>query len=203
MRNVLIVFAFIVFAGLAILGFRGGITTRQPIEVHPDMDRQPRYQAQGESEFFSDGRADRLPPEGTVGRGNLQEDDHLYRGVDADGEFAEGFPGIVTREMMQRGQERFRISCAPCHGATGDGEGITSNYGMAVIADLHIDRIQEMPEGELFEVITNGRGLMGPYGGEVSPEDRWNIIAYLRALQRTRQGTVEDVPADQRAELGL
>lgn len=202
MRIFFMIFGFVVLTALAILGFRGGTTSRPPIEVFPDMDRQPRYEAQGESEFFADGRADRLPVEGTVGRGQLRADDHVYRGTE-NGDFADGFPEIVTREMMERGRERYGIYCAPCHGATGNGDGITKEYGMAVVADLHQERLREMPEGEIFEVITNGRGLMGSYSGQIPVEDRWNIIAYLRALQRAQMGTVEDVPAEKRSELGL
>lgn len=202
MRIFFISFAFVVVTALGILGFRGGTTTRPPVEVFPDMDRQPRYKAQGESEFFADGRADRLPVEGTVGRGQLRDDEHRFQGRSGD-QFAEGFPGIVTREMMDRGRERYAIYCAPCHGATGNGDGITANYGMAAIADLHNDRIRQMSEGEIYEVITNGRGLMGAYSGQVSVEDRWNIIAYVRVLQRAHVGTIDDVPADKRSELGL
>jgi len=203
MRIFLLIFAFIVVTVVSILGFRGGTTTREPIEVFPDMDRQSRYKAQGESAFFADGRADRLPVEGTVARGQFGLDNHYYRGKEDDGSFAKGFPGIVSREMMERGSQRYAIYCAPCHGAAGNGDGITTEYGMAVVADLHTDRLREMPEGEIFEVITNGRGLMGSYSTQIPVEDRWNIIAYMRALQRAATGTVEDVPADKRSELGL
>lgn len=203
MRIFFIIFAFVVIAGLAIFGFRGGTSSRPPIDIFPDMDRQPRYEPQGESAFFADGRADRLPVPGTVSRGDLRDDEHRFRGTAGEGDFAHGFPGIVTREQMERGRQRFEIYCAPCHGATGDGNGITRNYGMMAVPTFHSDRIREMAEGEIFEVITNGRGLMGSYSGQVPVEDRWNIIAYLRALQRAHQGTVEDVPADERSELGL
>ncbi len=202
MRIFFSIFAFVIVTGVAIFGFRGQVTSNRPIEIFPDMDRQPRYDPQGQSGFFADGRAARLPIEGTVARGQLRTDDHRFRGT-ADGEFADGFPGIVSREMMERGRERYGIYCAPCHGATGDGQGITKEYGMAVVADLHIDRIREMPDGELFEVITNGRGLMGAYSGQIPVDDRWNIIAYVRALQRARMGTVDDVPPEMRSELGL
>ncbi len=202
MRIFFIIFAFVLVTGFAIFGFRGGTTTRPPIEIFPDMDRQARYKTQGESEFFADGRADRLPVEGTVGRGQLREDDHRYRGG-ANGEFAEGFPGIVTRDMMERGRERYQIYCGICHGADGAGQGITTNYGMVGVPNFHTERLRDLPEGEIFEVITNGRGLMGAYSGQIPVEDRWNIIAYLRALQRAQLGTVQDVPAEKRSELGL
>jgi hypothetical protein len=203
MRTFFIIAGFVIVTGVAIFGFRGTLTTRPPIEIFPDMDRQPRYKAQGESEFFSDGRAARLPVEGTVRRGNEQADNHRDRGRSDEGGYATGFPGIVTREMMERGQERYLIHCAACHGGVGDGQGVTTNYGMVGVPNFHTDRLREMSEGEIYEVIVNGRGLMGAYGAQVGTEDRWNIIAYMRALQRANQGTVEDVPVEERSELGL
>lgn len=203
MRIFFIIFGFVIVTGVAIFGFRGNTTTRPPIEIFPDMERQPRYKPQGESAFFADGRADRLPVEGTVARGQMRENDHLYRGLNADGAYAEGFPGIVSREMMERGRERYQIHCAACHGGTGNGLGVTTNYGMVGVPNFHTERLREMPEGEIYEVIVNGRGLMGAYGSQISVEDRWNIIAYMRALQRAHMGTVDDVPAEQRPELGL
>lgn len=202
MRTFFIIVAFVVVTGVAILGFRGGTTTRPPIEVFPDMDRQSRYEPQGESDFFPDGRANRPAIDGAVARGELREEDHLYRGGE-EGDFATGFPGIVSREMMKRGQERFAIYCAPCHGDTGDGNGITREYGMMTVPTFHSERIREMPEGEVFDVITHGKGLMGSYAGQIPVEDRWNIISYLRALQRSQQATVQDVPADNLSDLGL
>jgi cytochrome c553 len=203
MRTFFIILGFVIVTGVAIFGFRGTITTRPPIEIFPDMDRQPRYKAQGESEFFADGRAARLPVEGTIHRGNQQGDNHRDRGRDDEGEYAVGFPGIVSREMMERGQERYLIHCAACHGAVGDGRGITTNYGMVGVPNFNIDRLRDMAEGEIYEVIVNGRGLMGAYRGQIDTDDRWNVIAYVRALQRAKMGTVEDVPAEERSELGL
>jgi hypothetical protein len=203
MRIFFIIFGFVVLVGVALFGLRGGTNSRPPFEIFPDMKRQPRYEPQGESAFFADGRADRLPVPRTVARGHLAEDDHRYRGGSGEGAFSAGFPGIVTREQMERGRERFGIYCAACHGATGDGHGITRNYGMVAVPSFHTDRVRDMAEGEIFEVITNGRGLMGAYAAQVPVEDRWNIIAYLRALQRAQQGTVADVPAEKRSELGL
>lgn len=203
MRTFFIIAGFVIVTGVAIFGFRGTLTTRPPIEIFSDMDRQPRYKAQGESEFFADGRAARLPVEGTVNRGNEQADNHRDRGRNDEGGYAVGFPGIVSREMMERGQERYLIHCAACHGGVGDGRGVTTNYGMVGVPNFHTDRLREMAEGEIYEVIVNGRGLMGPYRGQVGTDDRWNIIVYMRALQRANQGTVEDVPVEERSELGL
>jgi len=116
--------------------------------------------------------------------------------------FVEINPLPITEELMKRGQQRFTINCSPCHGATAEGNGITKKIGaMAVVANLHDKRIVEMTDGELFYVITNGRNLMGGYGANVTVQDRWAIIAYLRALQLARLGTIDDVPQDLRATL--
>ena len=116
--------------------------------------------------------------------------------------FVENNPIPVTVEMMKRGQERFTIYCSPCHGQQGDGNGITKKIGaMAVVANLHDKRIVEMPDGELFTIISNGKNLMGAYGPNVPVEDRWAIVAYLRAVQLSRLGTVDDVPQELRATL--
>ena len=202
MRTFFIVFAFLVATLVGIFGYRGITTDRRPIEIFPDMDRQPRYESQGESAFFSDGRADREPVRGTVARGQLREDDHRYRGRE-NGEYTAGFPMEITASLMSRGRERYGIFCSACHGGTGDGQGITSNYGMVATPTFHSDRQRNMTEGEIYDVIANGRGLMGPYAGKISVDDRWAIVAYVRALQRARTGSIDDVPAEKRGDLGL
>jgi mono/diheme cytochrome c family protein len=110
---------------------------------------------------------------------------------------------VLDEKFMQRGKERFTIYCAPCHGALGDGQGITKGYGMMTTASYHDDRIRQMAEGEIFNTITNGKNTMSPYADKLNPEDRWAVIAYVRALERARQGTVTDVPADHKADIGL
>ena len=134
----------------------------------------------------------------------LRADDFLYRGKAPDGSFARGFPPtlVLDGKLMARGRERFTIYCAPCHGALGDGQGITHGYGMVTTASYQDDRILQMPEGEIFNTITNGKNTMSSYADKLSPKDRWAVIAYVRALERARHGTVADVPADHRADLG-
>jgi mono/diheme cytochrome c family protein len=168
------------------------------------MVRQPKYKAQSRSAFFADGRTDRPLPPNVVARGELQLDDHRYRGKNADGSFARGFPASlpVTNELMARGQQRFTIYCAPCHGALGDGQGITKSYGMTATPTYHDDRLRQMAEGELFNTITNGKNTMMPYADKLPADDRWAVIAYLRALQRAQNGRAADVPAAARAQLG-
>ena len=204
MRYAYYALAFIVVAVVSLAGFRGCTSTRNPIELFDDMVRQPKYKAQGRSAFFADGRTDRPIPANTIARGDLQADDHRYRGKNADGTFVRGFPASlpVSHELIARGQERYTIYCAPCHGAVGDGQGITKAYGMTATPTYHDDRLRQMAEGELFTTITNGKNTMMPYADKLPADDRWAVIAYLRAHQRAQNGRIDDVPAAARAQLG-
>ncbi len=203
MRYVYLAFAFLLVATVSILGFRGSKSSRPPIEIFPDMDQQPKYMPQGESSFFPDGRVDRPVPANTVARGFFSEDDHLAFGKDENGEFARGFPMDITKELLERGRDRYAIFCAVCHGASGDGNGITKQYGMIATPSYMRDDLLNMPEGEIFDTITNGKNTMGRYGDKLTVEDRWAIVAYFKVLQRAQQGTLGDVPVDKRSELGL
>lgn len=219
MRYAWLTALFVVVATVSILGFRGSHSSKPPLEVFPDMDRQPKYKEQAESRFFADGNTDRPLPAGVVPRGRtvnedttfLAADDHMYRGyrgklgLPDDTDWFRGFPaGVeITQAFMQRGHDRFMIFCAPCHGALGDGNGITKQYGMGATPSYHQDRIRDMPEGQIFDTITHGRNTMIGYGPRIPVADRWAIIAYVRALQRAEQGTVDDVPAANRSDLGL
>jgi mono/diheme cytochrome c family protein len=212
MRHVYLVTALLVVLTISIAGFRGRRSAKPPVEVFPDMDRQAKYKPELESKFFADGRVDRPLPPGAVPRGRtvaadpdyLRADDFLYRGKTATSEFARGFPpGLVLNEQfMARGRERYTIYCAPCHGALGDGQGITRGYGMVTTASYQDDRIRQMPEGEIFNTITHGKNTMISYADKLSPADRWAVIVYVRALQRARHGTAADVPADHHTDLG-
>jgi mono/diheme cytochrome c family protein len=154
-----------------------------------------------------------LPPPGTIARSQpVQtvngavwpfEDAPVNTGrVTGTTNFVETNPLSVTGQLLQRGRERFNIYCTPCHGALGDGNGITKKIGaMAVVANLNDKRIVEMADGELFNTITHGKNLMGAYGPNVPVEDRWAIIAYLRAVQLSHLGTIDDVPQELRATL--
>ena len=202
MRTVYLITAFAVVLLVSIFGLRGTVFTSPPMEVFPEwafpsMVRQPKFRPQSASEFFADGRADRTPVEHTVMRGMLSEDDQLYRGKDASGAFARSFPAALTVDMnfLARGRDRYTIYCLPCHGTVGDGQGITKQYGMGATPTYHDDRLRNMAEGELFNTITNGspNKNMLPYADKLTPEDRWAVIAYMRALQRAQQGTATDV----------
>lgn len=214
MRYVYLATFFLAVLTVSVLGFRGSLSTKPPIELIPDMDHQAKYKPQAESAFFADGRADRPLPAGVVAYGRtsgaadetfLRADDAVYLGKNADGSWVSGFPKSVKVDarLMARGQDRFTIYCAPCHGALGDGNGITKQYGMGATPSYHDDRLRTMAEGELFNTITNGKGNMLSYADKLSVEDRWAVIAYVRALQRAENGTAADVPPSHKSELGL
>jgi mono/diheme cytochrome c family protein len=169
------------------------------------MDRQPKYKAQAESRFFADGRTDRPLPVGVVARGELRADDEIYQGKSTGGQWLAGFPSAIPLDakLLERGRERFTIYCSPCHGALGDGNGITKQYGMGATPSYHDDRLRKMAEGEIYNTITNGKGTMLPYADKILPEDRWAVVAYVRALQRAQLGTTNDIPPAQKSELGI
>jgi hypothetical protein len=159
---------------------RGSTSSRPPIHPNPNMDHQPKYRAQAESAFFYDGATMRPPVLGTVARGELFEDTALYEGKDEAGEFVTSIPVEVDEE---RGRQRYEIYCTPCHGATGNGRGVMWERVQIESRDLHLERIVAAPDGQLFDVITNGLGLMQGYRYPIPAEDRWAIIAYVRKLQ--------------------
>jgi hypothetical protein len=165
------------------------------------MHDQPKYKAQARSDFFADGRVGRPRVEGTVARGHLKDDPHLYTGKVGDG-FADALPFPLTKAVLLRGQERYRIFCTPCHGQTGRGDGMVVRRGYRKPASFHDERLRDKePVGYLFDVITSGFGAMPDYAAQISPEDRWAIVAYVRALQLSQHARPEDVPEDQRGRL--
>lgn len=175
-----------------------GTTTRKPpIEIFPDMDRQPRYQALGESRFFADGRASRMPVPGTVAVGQLREDEPYYTGIQGNMYLGRN-PRPLDAALLARGRQQFDVFCAPCHDRAGDGKGIVATRTAWLAVNLHEDRIIQMTDGELFNVATYGRRTMPGYRFQISADDRWAIVAYIRALQRTTQATLEDVPPELR-----
>ncbi len=205
MRYAYLTLALVVALTVSVLGLRGTKSTKPPLEIFPDMDRQEKYKAQAANPLFADGRADRPIPAGTVARGELRADDHVYAGKTANGDFAKTFPAAlsVNAQFMARGQERYTIYCAPCHGAAGDGNGITKKYGMVATPTYHDARLRDMPVGEIYNTITHGKNTMGSYADKLTPEDRWAVIAYVRALQRAQNATAADVPPSHKKELGL
>jgi mono/diheme cytochrome c family protein len=210
MRNVYLVTAFVVVLAVSVLGFRGTKFTHPPMDVFaewafPAMRIQPKPRPQGASNFFADGRADRPLPAGVVSRDPLRNDDALYAGKAADGAWLRGFPVAVNDQLMARGKDRYIIYCLPCHGAVGDGNGITKQYGMGATPTYHDPRLRDIAEGEIFNTITHGSPNMNmqSYADKLLPEDRWAVILYVRALQRAQTGTTADVPAAHKSELGI
>src|ERR1700719_3398207 len=167
-----------------------------------DMHVQPRYQPEDPSTFFADGRSERPPVEGTVARGQLRTDELLYTGR-GNGAVADVFPFAITATDLSRGRERYNIYCSPCHDYTGGGNGMIVQRGFPSPPSFHLERLRQAPAGHFFEVMSNGFGLMYSYASRVSPEDRWRIAAYIRALQLSQHGSAGDVPDPQgRALLG-
>ena len=202
MRYVYLIFIVGVIGALAILGPRGAKSTRPPLEVFSDMDRMPKYDPQAESAFFADGRTDRMPVEGAVARGAFYENEYLATGKNGEN-FGKGFPIDVSNKAMARGEERYNIYCAVCHGAAGDGDSMTKKYGMLTVANLNDQRLVDYTDGQLYDVVKNGKGLMLGYADRLSVEDRWNVVLYVRALQRAANGSADDLTPAKREELGL
>ncbi len=228
LRAFFLIFFLVSVAVVSVLGFRGAKSTEPPIMIFPDMDYQPKVRPQGALGFFADNRGMRPPVQGTVPIGyempnpqkapspgaplmpsSAAEQDRLAFSAGNDytntgkmgATWGTGIPLQVTPELMQRGQERFNINCAICHGPTAAGDGIVKQYGMATIISLLDQRIRDMSDGEIFHTITHGKNTMYSYGHNVTVNDRWAIIAYLRALQRAQNATPADVPPEARIEL--
>jgi mono/diheme cytochrome c family protein len=166
-----------------------------------DMHDQPKYQPLERSAFFEDGRSSRPLIAGTIAQGQLRADELLYTGKSGD-KPAAVFPFPITKEVLERGQQRFNIYCSPCHDRMGTGLGMVVRRGLRQPPSYHIQRLRESPVGYFYDVITNGFGAMPDYATQIQPRDRWAIVAYIRVLQRSQNATLADVPADKRAELG-
>ncbi len=162
------------------------------------MHVQPRQNPLSRSDFFTDQRSERPPVEGTVARGQLHEDTYFYTGkIETNPGDAMPFP--VTKKVLDRGRERFNIFCAPCHSRLGDGNGFVPSRGFARRPpSFHIARLQKAPLGYFYDVITEGFGIMPDYASQIPPQDRWDIVAYVRALQLSQNATMADVPAGQK-----
>jgi mono/diheme cytochrome c family protein len=169
-----------------------------------DMHDQPRYKPLAGSDFFGDGRSARPLIEGTVARGQMRTDSARYTGKIAGKngpEDVDQFPFAIQRSDLDRGRDRFNIYCSPCHSQLGDGNGMVVRRGFRQAANYHTDKLRSAPVGHFFDVITNGFGAMPSYAARVVPDDRWRIIAYIRALQLSENATLADVPPDIREQL--
>ena len=183
------------FNGVAALGLLMLLTA-----CRQDMQDQPRYKALAGTSFFADGRSARPMVEGTVARGHLRIDEARYTGKIA-GEDVDQFPIPIAKEDIERGQTRFNAYCTPCHGRLGDGNGMVVLRGFRQPPSYYSDRLVHAPVGHFFDVISNGFGAMPSYASRVQSDDRWRIVAYIRALQLSESASLNDVPADQRENL--
>lgn len=164
------------------------------------MADQPRYDPLVKSDFFGDDRSARPLVEGTVARGHLNSDEAFYTGK-ISGRLTETLPFPVSKNVLLRGQERFEIFCSPCHDRIGSGQGMVVKRGFRPPPSFHIDRLRTAPPGYFFDVITHGFGIMPDYAAQVSPKDRWAIVAYIRALQLSQNAKLTDVPEAERRSL--
>jgi mono/diheme cytochrome c family protein len=208
--NVLVFASFIPLAYIVLLRQTPSVHPR--VSIVPDMDKQQKFTTQSSNSLFADGRAMRLYPAGTVARDDQSENEHLYRGI-VNGQWALSFPMRVNEAMMERGQRQYNIYCSPCHGYSGYGDGMIAkradqlaNAGTPGMSWVPPKSLQDpdtiaRPVGHVFNTITHGIRTMPSYGDQLSVEDRWAVILYVRALQRSQNANLEDVPPAERNSL--
>lgn len=190
--------ALLALASVVIVGcYRGRPSKDPPVHLNPNMDDQPTYKTQSESYFFENGSTMRLPVEGTVARGELREDDAYYRGLNSRGKPVQSSPVPITTDLLRRGRERYDIFCSPCHSRIGDGRGIVVAKGFQMAPTFHDKRLRDEGDGYIFGIITNGIRNMPSYRHQIPVADRWAIVAYFRALQRSQNATASDLTQQQ------
>ncbi|MDA0377903.1 MAG: cytochrome c [Bacteroidetes bacterium] len=185
------------FVGLT--GCQGSLSKKPPVHLNQNMDFQERFDAQESNAFFADNRAMREPVGGTVARGFLKDDTVLWAGRDANGDFVDN-PLAVDMALLERGREKYDIYCSVCHGLSGDGLGIimTGGYGYVPAPTYHSDMLRAQADGYIYDALTNGIRSMPGYGTQIRVNDRWAIVAYIRALQRSQAASAADVPESER-----
>jgi len=183
-------------------------TTEPRIHFVQDMDNQPKVKTQSRLMLFADQRGMRPPVAGTVARGSVIDDPALELGKTEDGEWIEAIPMAVSLPLLERGRQRFDIYCSPCHGLAGYGDGMVAKRADQLQegtwtppTSFHTDLVRTRPDGHIFNTISNGIRNMPSYGSQIPVDDRWAIVAYVRALERSQNATIDDVPADLRAQL--
>ena len=213
MRYFILILAVLVLVVIGVAGRRGDLTRNRPIQIFPDMKRQLKLRPQTANGFFASGLSSQLPQPGTIsqekpllvaGKEVYSFDDSPVNSGHVTGttNYIELNPFPVTAQLLARGQRQFNIYCAPCHGQTGEGNGITKKIGaMAIVANLHDKRIVQQADGEVFSIVSNGKSNMQGYAAQITVEDRWAIVAYLRALQLSHLGVVADLAPETRAKL--
>jgi mono/diheme cytochrome c family protein len=191
---------WVMFMTVAVLSGCGRHQTSEkpPVHLEQNMMNQPKVKQQAESRYFADGSAMREPVEGTVARGWLRADSTYYFGR-VKGKLVEKAPVVMTMERLQLGRQRFDIYCSPCHGRVGTGQSIMVKKGMPAPPSFHEQRLREVVDGHIFEVMTNGLRNMPPYKYQIPVDDRWSIVGYVRALQRSQNATLQDIPPEVRS----
>ena len=181
-------------------GCKGSLSEKPPVHLNQNMDFQERFDPQESNDFFADGRAMRAPVRGTVARGFLKEDTAYWTGRDASGSFVSDNPLTVDLALLERGREMYDIYCSVCHGLSGDGQGIimTGGYGYVPAPTYHSEFLRAQSDGYFYDALTWGIRSMPGYGSQIKVEDRWAIVAYVRALQRSQSAAVGDVPESER-----
>lgn len=164
-----------------------------------DMHDQPKFIPQRGTTFFPDGRSARPQVADTVARNQMHENEYFYTGM-VNGKEGDGFPIALTPAVMQRGQERYNIYCTPCHSRVGNGDGMIVQRGYRPAGDFHTDRLRNAPLGHFFSVMSNGYGAMPDYAAQLTPEDRWAVVAYIRALQLSQDAKQSDVAPGAKVE---
>lgn len=208
MRYVLIGIAMMVFLVVSLAGFRGDISRKAPIELIADMDRQPKLRPLEPNSFFANGMSSQPLVKGTVRQSEaipLADGSDVYpfetehpavSGLQTGTTNAvANIPLEVSMGLMERGREKYTITCVPCHGGQGDGNGVVKYFGISAVKSLHDPDVVKQSDGDIYRTITLGKGVMKGYANTLSIEDRWAIVAYARALQLSRLGTEDEVPA--------
>ena len=194
---------------IATAGFRGHHFAQPPFEIFPDMNYQDKVKDQQPSAFFADGNSAREPVPGTVAMEMPAKNDYWATGKWDDSHWGNGIPVheavdggralAIDDENMARGRERYNISCAVCHGAAGDGQGVVTKFGLTGVASYQTDRLRQASDGDIFNTISNGKGQMLGYGYNITIDDRWRIVMYVRALQRSQNAPLSDATPDEQA----
>lgn len=192
-RLLILILALLTAVNLAC--FRGTPSDNPPIHLNPNMDTQGKLKPYRESTIFKDGSGMRLPVEHTIARGFLKDNDKFFRGKLSNGEFVAVNPLPMDKELLERGRERYDIFCAPCHSRLGDGHGIIMQYNFPIPPPtFHQDRVREFKDGYFFSVISDGVRNMPGYKHQIPVADRWAIVAYVRALQKSQNASLGDIP---------
>ncbi|CAI9084774.1 cytochrome c [Candidatus Methylacidiphilum fumarolicum] len=197
MRYFFYICFLLVTSVIATAGLRGWKSPKPPLEIFPDMVRQLKVKEQAYSVFFPDGMAARMPVNGTVCWEEPVENPYLSTGIIGE-QWGEGFPIALSIDTLKKGKENFEIYCSACHGLAGYGNGIATRFNLFGVPNYHQDHTRELPDGQIFYIISHGQGMMLGYGANLSVEERWAIVAYIRALQKSQNVPFDALPEEKK-----